>query len=90
MKNFNNIVNLNSVTDQAVLVGAKYIGTGVACSGLIGAGVGVGLVWAFFPIACSHNPDVGLKNFKYAILGFALTEAVGLLALMVAFMIFFS
>lgn len=84
----NKFIKLNNVTDQAVLVGAKYIGTGVACSGLIGAGVGVGLVWAFFLIACSHNPDVGLKNFKFAILGFALTEAVGLLALMVAFMIF--
>jgi F-type H+-transporting ATPase subunit c len=82
--------SLRNVTDQAVLVGAKYIGTGVACSGSIGAGVGVGLVWAFFLISCSHNPDVGLKNFKFAILGFALTEAVGSSALMVAFMILFS
>lgn len=87
--NLNYFIN-NSITDSAILNLGKFIGTGMACSGLIGAGAGVGVVWGSYLIACSQNPEVGPKNFKFAILGFALTEAVGLLALMIAFMIFFS
>ena len=29
-----------------ILAAAKYIGAGIACSGLIGAGVGIGLIFA--------------------------------------------
>jgi len=31
-----------------MLAAAKYIGAGVACSGLIGAGAGIGTVFRFF------------------------------------------
>jgi F-type H+-transporting ATPase subunit c len=40
-------------------------------------------------LATSRNPSLRAELFRLAILGFALTEAVGLLALMMAFLILF-
>lgn len=68
----------------------KLIGAGLATIGLVGAGVGVGVVFGSLLIAVSKNPFMQQELFRLAILGFALTEAVGLLALMMAFMIMFS
>jgi len=69
---------------------AKLIGAGLATIGLVGAGVGVGVVFGSLLVAVSKNPFMQQELFRLAILGFALTEAVGLLALMMAFMIMFS
>jgi len=68
----------------------KNCGAGLATIGLAGAGVGVGLVFGALIIAIGRNPSLDNKLFKFAMLGFALTEAVGLLALMMAFLILFS
>ncbi len=38
----------------------------------------------------SSNPDIKKDLFIYALLGFALTEAIALFALMMAFMILYS
>lgn len=67
----------------------KLIGAGLATIGLVGAGAGVGVVFGSFLNAFSRNPFLRDELFRYAILGFALTEAVGLLALMMAFLIMF-
>jgi F-type H+-transporting ATPase subunit c len=56
---------------------------------LVGAGAGVGIVFGSLLIAIARNPFLRDELFKYAILGFALTEAVGLLGLMMAFLILF-
>ena len=70
----------------------KNIGAGLATIGVAGAGVGIGLIFASYILAISQNSDNDFekKAFKYVMLGFALTEAVGLLALMVAFLILFT
>ena len=73
-----------------MLAAAKYIGAGLATIGLAGAGVGIGVVFAGLIIATSRNPALKPQLFNYAILGFALAEATGLFALMVAFLILFS
>jgi len=65
----------------------KMVGAGLATIGLVGAGVGVGIVFGSYIMAVARNPQLEQKLFRYAILGFALTEAVGLLALMMAFLI---
>ncbi len=70
--------------------GAKLIGAGLATIGLAGAGVGVGTVFASLVNATSRNPSLKDQLFGYAILGFALTEAVGLFALMMAFLILYA
>jgi F-type H+-transporting ATPase subunit c len=60
-----------------------------ACK-LIGAGAGVGTVFGSFVLALSRNPSIQQELFKYTILGFALTEAMGLFCLMMAFLILFA
>ncbi len=69
---------------------AKYIGSGLATIGLVGAGAGAGVIFGAYLQAFARNPGKGDFLFRYAMLGFALTEAVGLLALMMAFLILFG
>ena len=73
-----------------MLLGLKFIGAGLATVALAGAGVGVGLVFAALIIGYSRNPALKQELFNYAILGFALTEAIGLFALMMAFLILYA
>ena len=75
---------------EALLTGSKNIGAGAATIGLAGAGAGVGGVFGAFIMAFSRNPSLKAELFSYTILGFALSEATGLFALMMAFLILFS
>jgi len=68
----------------------KYVGAGLATISLAGAGTGVGIVFGAYLASLSKNPAMEKVLLKYALLGFALTEAIGLLGLMVAFLILFS
>ena len=72
-----------------ILTSFKMVGSGLATIGLVGAGVGVGIVFGCLLLSFSRNPQLEKQLFSYAILGFALTEAVGLLALMMSFLILF-
>jgi len=71
-------------------VGSKFIGSGLATIALAGAGVGIGSVFAALINAMSRNPGLEKKLFSYAVLGFALTEAIALFGLMMAFLILFG
>ena len=73
-----------------LLQGAKFIGAGLATIGLAGAGVGIGTVFGALVIGVSRNPSLKDELFKLAILGFALTEAIALFSLMMAFLILFA
>ena len=73
-----------------MLAAAKYLGAGLACSGLIGAGAGIGLIFASLIGATARNPQLRGQLFSYAILGFALAEATGLFSLMIAFLLLYS
>lgn len=73
-----------------MVVAAKLIGAGLATIGLAGAGAGIGNVFGSLVIAVSRNPNEKDELFRYAILGFALTEAIALFALMMAFLILFT
>lgn len=68
----------------------KLIGAGLTTMGLAGAGVGVGSVFAALVNATARNPSLKGQLFSFAILGFALTEATGLFALMIAFLILYA
>ena len=63
---------------------AKLIGAGLATIALGGAAIGVGIIFAALIIGVSRNPTLKSEQFSNAILGFALTEALGLFALMMA------
>ncbi len=73
-----------------LLTAAKMIGAGLATIGLAGAGVGIGSVFAALVLGVSRNPNMKDELFRIAILGFALTEAIALFALMMAFLILFA
>ena len=68
---------------------AKIIGTGLATTGLIGAGVGIGIVFGALILGVARNPQMRGQLFSYAILGFAFSEATGLFALMMAFLLLY-
>jgi F-type H+-transporting ATPase subunit c len=68
----------------------KLIGAGLATIGLSGVGTGIGFVFNGLLESVSRNPSLANQLFQYAILGFALTEAVGLFVLMIVFLILFS
>ena len=75
---------------MAVLQAAKYIGAGLATISLAGAGLGIGTVFGALIIGISRNPSIKDELFKMAILGFALTEAIALFALMIVFLFLFA
>jgi F-type H+-transporting ATPase subunit c len=67
---------------------AKIIGTDLATTGFIGAGVSIGVVFSALILGVARNPSRG-QLFSYAILGFAFSEATGLFALMMAFLLLY-
>jgi F-type H+-transporting ATPase subunit c len=75
---------------EMIVTAAKLIGAGVATVGLAGAGVGIGIVFGAFVLGISRNPSLEQKMFRYCIMGFALTEAMALFVLMMAFLILFT
>jgi F-type H+-transporting ATPase subunit c len=72
------------------LEAAKLVGAGLATISISGAGVGVGLVFASLVSAIARNPSLLRQLFTYTLLGFALTEAIALFGLMMAFLILYS
>lgn len=69
---------------------AKSIGAGLATIGVVGAGAGIGIVFAGLVLAVSRNPGKEARLIQLTLLGFALAEAMGLLAIMMAFLILYS
>lgn len=72
------------------LESAKYIGAGLATISLAGSGTGIGIVFSGLLVSFSRNPSLEKQLFIYTILGFALSEAIALFGLMMAFLILFS
>ena len=68
---------------------AKLIGAGLAMSGMIGAGAGIGIVVGGAVQAMGRNPDAAGLVQTNMILGIAFAEAVAIYALVVAFIILF-
>jgi F-type H+-transporting ATPase subunit c len=69
---------------------AKLIGAGLATIALAGAAIGVGLIFAALIQGVSRNPSLKQELFNLAILGFALTEALGLFAIMMALIFLYA
>lgn len=69
---------------------AKAIGAGIAMLALAGVGIGIGNIFAALLAGVARNPAARDQLFPIGILGFAVTEAVALFALLVAFLILFT
>src|ERR1700741_2373989 len=69
---------------------AKYIGAGIACIGMGGAGVGVGIIFGNYLAAALRNPSAAQGQFGNLIFGFAITEALGIFPLLIALLLLFG
>jgi F-type H+-transporting ATPase subunit c len=69
------------------LASAKMIGAGLACSALIGAGVGIGNIFGNYLSGAMRNPSAAPGQFTNLLIGFALAEATGLFGLLIALII---
>ena len=69
---------------------AKFIGAGLAAVGMIGAGLGVGNVWSSYFAAIARNPAAKDEIGPSIWIGFAVTEAIALFALIVALIALFA
>src|SRR5258708_733766 len=68
---------------------AKLIGAGIACIGMGGAGVGVGVIFGNYLAAAVRNPSAAQGQFGNLIFGFAVTEALGIFSLLIALLLLF-
>ena len=69
---------------------AKMIGAGIAVVALAGVGVGIGNIFAALVSSIPRNPAARDNVFGIGILGFALTEAIALFALVIALLMLFA
>ena len=69
---------------------AKLIGAGLAAMGMIGAGVGLGVLFGSYLQAAIRNPAGAASQQTMLFLGMALTEAMGIFALVVSLLLKFS
>jgi F-type H+-transporting ATPase subunit c len=69
---------------------AKLIGAGLATIALSGVGIGIGNIFGSYLQGALRNPAAAPKMFGNLLLGFALTEAVALYALVVALLLLFA
>ncbi|MEO6395446.1 MAG: F0F1 ATP synthase subunit C [Devosia sp.] len=75
--------------EAAKLMG-KLIGAGIACIGMGGAGVGVGVIFGNYLSGALRNPAAAASQFTNLIFGFAVTEALGIFSLVVALLLLFA
>jgi F0F1-type ATP synthase membrane subunit c/vacuolar-type H+-ATPase subunit K len=69
---------------------AKYIGAALALLPLFGVGLAIGNIFSNLINSIARNPEARKELFPIGILGFALTEAIALFALLVSFLILFK
>jgi len=69
---------------------AKYIGGALAVFPLFGVGMALGNIFSTLIASVGRNPGARDKVFPLAILGFAMTEAIALFALLISFLILFA
>lgn len=62
----------------------KFIGAGLTTLGMLGAALGVGKVFGSMLDGVARNPSAEPKMAKYAFIGAALAEAMGLFAFVIA------
>jgi F-type H+-transporting ATPase subunit c len=65
----------------------KFVGAGLMALGMLGAAIGVGLVFAAVINGIARNPSAEGKLKAMAFIGAGLAEAMGLFALVIAFML---
>ena len=68
-------------------VSSKYIVAGIATMGMIGAGAGLGILFGNYLQGAIRNPTAAASERIWLFLGMALTESMGIFALVVALLL---
>jgi len=69
---------------------AKLIGSGLAAIGMVGAGIGLGVLFGNYLQAAIRNPAAAASQQTMLFLGMALTETMGLFAFVVSLLLRFG
>lgn len=63
---------------------ARLITAGLACIAMAGAAIGVGLIFGNYLQAAIRNPAAAQGQFGNLIFGFAVTELMGIVGILIA------
>ncbi|PKR88845.1 ATP F0F1 synthase subunit C [Pleomorphomonas diazotrophica] len=69
---------------------AKFIGAGLSTIGIAGAAIGLGSIFGNYLSSAVRNPSAADGQFGRLILGFAVTEALGIFSLLIALLLLFA
>lgn len=69
---------------------AKLIGAGLATIGMGGTALGLGLIFGNFLLGAMRNPAAADKQRGNLMFGFAVTEAMGIFAFLIALLLLFT
>lgn len=64
-----------------------YIGAGLATFGMIGAAIGLGMMFGSFFQAALRNPSAAKSQQTNLFIGMALTEALGIFSFVIAILL---
>lgn len=68
----------------------KYIGVGLCSLGAAGAALAIGNIFGSFFNSIARNPSAAPKLEKYIYIAAGLAEAMGIFAVLLAFLVMFS
>ena len=69
---------------------AKFIGAGIACLGMGATSMGLGRIFGDYLTGALRNPSAADSQFGRLVFGFAVTEALGIVSLLVALLLLFA
>ena len=78
-----------AIEGNLVEMGA-YIGAGLACTGMAGAAIGVGLVVNSYLSGALRNPSAAGGQTATMYIGIAFAEALGIFSFLVALLLMFA
>ncbi len=75
---------------QQISLMGKYIGAGLATTGLGGAGIGVGIIFGNFLAGALRNPSAAPGQMANLFVGIAFAEAMGIFSFLIALLLMFA
>lgn len=72
------------------ITAAKMIGAGLLALGMMGAAIGIGLIFAALLQGIARNPSMSKQLFTNAMIGAALAELMGLASIGIAMIFVFG
>ena len=71
------------------LVSLKFIGVGLTSFGMLGAAIGIGIIFGALLNGIARNPSASNQLQRMAFIGAGLAEAMGLFAFVIAILLIF-